>query len=98
MVKSLKDIKKILVRHKASLIKKFALKKIGIFGSYVKGEQKKASDIDILVEFKENPALFEFIDLEDDLRQILKVDVDLVMKDALKPNIGRHILSEVIYI
>ena len=80
------------------LKEKFRVKKIGIFGSYSRGEQRKSSDIDILVEFHEEPSLFEFLDLEEFLKSILKIKVDLVMKSALKPYIGKHILEEVIYI
>ena len=80
------------------LKEKFRVKKIGIFGSYARGEQRKKSDIDMLVEFYEEPSLFEFIRLERFLKSILKVKVDLVMKDSLKPYIGKHILDEVIYL
>ena len=80
------------------LKEKFRVKKIGIFGSYSRGEQRKNSDIDILVEFYEEPSLFEFIRLERYLKSILKIKVDLVMKDSLKPYIGKRILDEVIYV
>ncbi len=65
-----------------------------IFGSFVRREEKTNSDIDILVSFSKAPSLFKFIELEDYLREILGVEVDLVMKNSLKPNIGRRILSE----
>jgi predicted nucleotidyltransferase len=80
------------------LKEKFLVKKIGVFGSYLRGEQRKNSDIDILVEFYEEPGLIKFLSLENYLSEILKVKVDLVMKNSLKPNIGKQILSEVIYI
>jgi len=76
---------------------KFRVKKIGIFGSYSRGEQRKSSDIDILVEFYEEPSMFKFLDLEEFLSDMLKAKVDLVMKNALKPYIGKRILDEVIY-
>lgn len=69
---------------------------MGIFGSYVRGEQDSESDLDILVEFDEAPGLFEYIRLEDYLSEILGIKVDLVMKSALKPAIGKRILEEVI--
>ena len=77
---------------------KFRVKKIGIFGSYSRGEQRKSSDIDILVDYYEDPSLFEFFDLEYYLEDILENKVDLVMENSLKPYIGEHILNEVIYI
>ncbi len=91
-------LKKILARHKKELEHKYKVKEIGIFGSYVRGDQKRKSDIDILVEFKEVPGLFKFIELADYLGEILGIKADLVMKSALKPHIGKHILSEVIYL
>jgi len=91
-------LKRILARHKMELKQKYNVKEIGIFGSYVRGDQKRKSDIDILVEFEEVPGLFKFIELEDYLTEILGIKTDLVMKDALKPYIGKHILDEVIYL
>ncbi len=67
-----------------------------MFGSYVHTMQKDGSDLDLLVEFGEPPSLLKFIALERHLSNLIGSKVDLVMKDALKPTIGRHILSEVI--
>ena len=83
---------------KGKLRKDFSVKKMGIFGSYSRGDQGKASDIDVLVEFYEEPSFFKFIELENYLTDILKIKVDLVMEDSLKPNIGKQILNEVIYV
>ncbi|MDH5202469.1 MAG: nucleotidyltransferase family protein [Nitrospirota bacterium] len=76
----------------------YKVKEIGVFGSCVRGGQKKKSDIDILVEFKRTPDFFEFLRLEEYLEGILGTKVDLVTKGALKPYIGKHILKEVVYI
>ncbi len=92
------EIKNKLKESTPLLKEKFRVKKIGIFGSYLRGEEKKGSDVDILVEFIEEPGLFKFLELEDYLSKILKTKVDLVMKSALKPIIGKHILREVIYL
>jgi uncharacterized protein len=83
---------------KPVLRERFKVEKIGIFGSYVRGGQKKNSDLDVLVEFSETPSLFEFVELEDFLSQKLGLKVDLVLKDALKPRIKDRILSQVVYI
>ena len=69
---------------------------MGIFGSHVRQEQHSDSDLDVLVTFSETPSLLKFIALENYLSDLLGVKVDLVMQDALKPNIGPHILREVI--
>jgi uncharacterized protein len=97
-MKTIERLKEILEKHKPEIMRRFHVKEIGIFGSYVRGEEKRNSDIDILVEFVESPGLFGFVEMEDYLSKILNVKVDLVMKSALKPLIGRHILKEVIYL
>ena len=62
----------------------------------MRGEEKRASDLDVLVEFEVTPSFFRFIELEDHLSQLLGVKVDLVMKRALKPGIGQYILAEAV--
>jgi predicted nucleotidyltransferase len=74
------EIKNIILSH----LKEFNPIKVGIFGSYARGDNKKGSDIDILVEFKESPSLLTLIKLENDLSEILSVKVDLVTAGALK--------------
>lgn len=100
MDKKLERIKQMLVELKPFLQQKYKVKEIGIFGSYVKGEEKKTSDIDILVEFEEEAeiGLIEFVHLENYLTDLLGIKVDLVLKRALKPNIGSKIMQEVIYL
>ena len=80
--------------------KKYKVKEIGVFGSYVRGEQKKQSDLDILVEFEEtaNLSLLDFIRVENYLSDVLGTKVDLVEKHTLKPRIGKHVLEEVVQI
>jgi len=92
------QIKKTLTEYKEELKQNYQVKEIGIFGSYVRGEQKKKSDIDILVEFDESSelSLLDFIGLENYLTDILGVKVDLVEKGSLKPRIGKHVLEEVV--
>lgn len=97
-MKKLRNIQAILAAHKPEIQKRFKVKEIGIFGSYRRGQQKRKSDIDVLVEFSEPVGLFEFMDLEEYLRSLFGVRVDLVSKKALKPAIGERILREVIYI
>lgn len=99
-MKSLDEIKRILKEHEKRLKEKYKVKELGIFGSYVRGEAKESSDIDILVEFEPDVriSLLDFVELENYLSDILGIKVDLVEKSALKPRIGEQILSEVIYI
>jgi len=86
----------ILRQNLPEISRKYKVSYLGIFGSYIRGEQGPESDLDILVEFEETPGFFEYIQLEDYLSEILGVKVDLVMKSALKPAIGKHILEEVV--
>lgn len=95
---SLEKIKKILAKSKNKLKELFSVKEIGVFGSYVRGEQKNKSDLDVLVEFEEVPGLFKFLELEEYLTGLLGIKVDLVRRKALKPHIGEYILREVVYV
>ena len=97
-MKTVDEIKKILESRKEELKEKYNVREIGIFGSYVKGDQSGESDLDVLVDFEEVPGLFQFIEIENYLSDILDVKVDLVMKDSLKPVIGRYILNETVTI
>jgi predicted nucleotidyltransferase len=93
--RSLDEIMKILSLHKPELYQKWKVKSLGIFGSYVRGEAKKRSDLDLLVEIDDpKMSLLRFIALENYLSDLLGVKVDLVEKQTLKPAIGRHILEE----
>lgn len=95
-MKSLEEIRMILKKHKSIVEKRFKVKEIGIFGSYIRGEQKDISDIDILVEFYEPIGFFAFLDLEEYLTGLFNTKVDLVSKKALKPRIGKYILQKII--
>ena len=91
------EIEATLKQLKPSLAEKFKVKEIGIFGSYVRGEESGRSDVDILVEFSE-PIGWEFIDLKDFLEEILGLRVDLVTTGALKPRMRDKVLQEVVYV
>lgn len=97
-MRNVEEIKKIINEHKPILEERFKINSIGIFGSYVRKSQKKKSDIDVLVGFYETIDLFEFVELENFLRKILSVKVDVVMKETLKPRIKDGILKEAVYI
>lgn len=97
-MKDLQDIEAKLKENKDLLRERFKVKEIGIFGSFVRGEQKETSDLDILVDFEGRVGLFEIVRLERFLSETLGEKVDLVMKNSLKPRIGKHILREVVYV
>jgi predicted nucleotidyltransferase len=93
---SVDEIKKVIKEHEDILKEKYKVKEISIFGSYVRGEAKKSSDIDILVELGDGIGLLTFIEIEEYLSDILGIKVDLVEKEGLKPRIGQNILREAV--
>lgn len=96
-MKNFIELREIIKQHREELEQKFKVKSIAIFGSYARGEQNKESDVDILVEFKE-PVGFLFIHLADFLENILKVKVDLITRDAIKPNRKKYIMEDLTYV
>jgi hypothetical protein len=94
--RSLETFIEILRQQTPMLSERYCVEKLEVFGSYVRAEQKKTRDLDILVTFRETPGLLAFIALENYLSDLLGVKVDLVMKDSLKPAIGKNILREAV--
>ena len=94
--RSPEEISQVLKASMPEIKERYKVKSLGIFGSYVRKEAKKSSDLDILVEFDQAPSLLEFIRMEDELSEKLGIKVDLVLKRALKTHIGRRILAEMI--
>jgi predicted nucleotidyltransferase len=92
------EVIKIIRNKKPEMESRYGDQRLGLFGSYVKGSQRKKSDIDILVTFNRDIDLFDFLDLRKYLESQLGAKVDLVMETALKPAIGKRILSEVEYV
>ena len=81
-----------------TLRQRYQVRSLGIFGSYIRQEPQPDSDLDLLVTFDDPPSLLGFIKLEHELSELLGVQVDLVMRDALKPTIGQRILNEVMFV
>ncbi|WP_456324359.1 nucleotidyltransferase family protein [Desulfonauticus submarinus] len=98
-MRSFEEIMDILKKHKNEIKNKFGVKEFGIFGSYVRNEQKGDSDIDILVEFKEGYKTFDnYMNLKFYLEELFGLKIDLVSKTALKPRLKPHIMKEVVYV
>lgn len=95
-MKTLAEIKKILKCLKPELKERYSVKEIGIFGSVVRNEQKRGSDIDIAVEFYEVHGLFKFINLESFLEKKLRNKVDLVTKDGIRNELKENILGQMV--
>jgi predicted nucleotidyltransferase len=96
-MKSLAQIENMLAAHKGELFQQYHVKKMAIFGSYARSEQRKTSDLDILVEFN-SPVGVEFIDLANDLERLLKIKVDLVSRNGIKPKYLKEIKSDLKYV
>ena len=87
-----------LINENQDEIKKYGVKKIGLFGSYLKNQQKKDSDIDILIEFKKGKKTFDnYMDLKFFLEELFHRNVDLVIKEALRVELKPNILRSVRY-
>src|SRR3989344_225567 len=97
-MKKLKQIQTILASNKDELRKRYKVRELGIFGSYARGEQKKSSDVDILVEFNSNATLFDFVGVGNYLEEKLKIKVDIVSERGIRPELKNHILKEVVKI
>ena len=95
-MRTLQELKQILQAHKDKLNREYGVTEIGLYGSYIKNQHDRASDVDILVEFRTAIDLLTFVHLKNYLSDLLNMEVDLVMKKALKPKIGQRILKEVV--
>jgi hypothetical protein len=94
--KSLEKIKPIIIK----ILKKYKIERAGIFGSYAHGEERKNSDIDILISHPKSPKGqgFGFVSIGYELESVLKKKVDLVTYKSLSPYLKERILNEEIRI
>jgi uncharacterized protein len=99
-MKTQAEVLQMLAQQKSSLLATYPITKIGIFGSYARGEQTETSDVDILVDYSDSqpPTLPKLIQLRDDLSQLLALKVDVVTPNGLKARIRDRVLAEVIYL
>lgn len=88
----------LLKSHLPDLQKDYSVASLGIFGSYVRGEQNSDSDLDVLVTFHKVPSLVKLIELEDDLETLTGLDVDVVMERGLKPEVAKNVSKEVVWL
>jgi predicted nucleotidyltransferase len=93
-----REIVDIIKSTKPEIEDRYGVERLGLFGSCVREQQRRKSDIDILVTFNRDIDLFDFLDLREYLESRLHAKVDLVMESALKPTIGKRILAEVEYV
>jgi predicted nucleotidyltransferase len=98
-MKTIEEIKRILAEHKEKIREKYGVVIVGVFGSYVKGEQNETSDVDIIVEL-ERPIGLKFYELWDYLENILGIKVDVLTLSALKQKsfLWENIKEDIIYV
>lgn len=97
-MKTFDELRQVLLLQKQSLCEKYQITEIGIFGSYARGEETEASDIDILVDYETAPTFIMLVELRDYLSQLFGLKVDVITKNGLKPRIRDRVLAEAIYI
>ena len=97
-MKTLSTIKKIISDHKVLLHDRYKINKIGVFGSYARGDTHSGSDVDVLVEFSEPISLIQLISLENYLTGIMGVKVDVVPKEDIRKELKDTILREAVYV
>jgi len=95
-MKTLNEIKEILNKYRDEIKREFKAEIVGVFGSYVRGEEKPESDVDILVRFKEGATLFDLVGLAEFLEERIGIKVDVVSERALRPELKEQILKEVV--
>lgn len=97
MIKTKQDILTVLDKNQSRL-KALGVRRIGVFGSFVRGEQHPDSDIDLLVEFASGKKNFDtFMELSFFLEEVLQRRIELVTIESLSPYLGPYILKEVEY-
>jgi predicted nucleotidyltransferase len=97
-VKTLEEIRNVLASHRQVLKDKYKVKNIGIFGSYVRGEHKAKSDLDVLVEYDNPVSLLQIVALENHLTALLGVKVDLVPRRNIRKELKESILKEMVLV
>jgi hypothetical protein len=98
MIKTKQDILNVLDKNQSHL-RALGVRRIGLFGSFVRGEQRPDSDIDLLVEFASGRKTFDtFMELSFFLEEVLRRRIELVTVESLSPYLGPHILKEVEYV
>lgn len=96
-MKTLQDIKLILSDNRNHLFSEYPLKSLAIFGSYSRKEQTETSDIDILVDYNDNIGI-RFIDLADEIEELLGQKIDLVSVKGIKEKYLQTIKPDLIYV
>jgi uncharacterized protein len=96
-MQNLQNILQILRRHKPELQRKYPLGRLGVFGSYARGEATEKSDIDIAVEIT-GPMGLNFVAMADEIEDLFGVKTDVVLKRSIKPKYMANVEKDIIYV
>ncbi|GBE02163.1 nucleotidyltransferase domain protein [bacterium BMS3Abin08] len=92
------EIQQLLKIYKEKTASRYGISRLGIFGSYAKGESTEKSDIDIIVELQ-TPDIFKMIHIKEELQELLGKRVDIIRnRDKMNPYLKKHIEKEAIYV
>ncbi len=80
------------------ILQRYGVKRVGLFGSFIRGEMREDSDIDILVEIKKDISLLDFVGIKLEIEEVLGRKIDLVEYSTIKPLLKERILSEQVVI
>jgi len=97
-VTSLEEIKEVIHQHRQELRREFHVDRIGVFGSYARGTQKKRSDVDFLVTFDKSISLYTLGGLYEYLKEITGANLDVVPLEDLRPEFSDGVMKDVVYI
>jgi len=95
-MKTLEEIRAVIYAHKDELRQRYKVRVVGKFGSYIRGEQRGNSDLDLLAEFDEKASLLDLTGAQVMLSELLGVEVDLAPREDLRPELKESIESEVV--
>jgi predicted nucleotidyltransferase len=94
---TLQTIIDILRQHKSELLRKYPISRIGVFGSYARGEATANSDIDIAVEIT-GPMGLQFVAMADEIEELFGIKTDVVPKRAIKPKYLAYVEKDIVYV
>ncbi len=94
--RQLAELRLRLRQHLPAVRKRYGVASLALFGSYVRDEAGPQSDLDVLVRFDRTPGLIRFVEMENELSDLLGIRVDLVMADALKPDVAQQVQAELV--
>lgn len=94
---TLQNILQILRQHKPELQRKYPISRLGVFGSYARGEATEKSDIDIAVEIN-GPMGLNFVAMANEIEELFGIKTDVVPKRSIKPQYLPYVEKDIVYV